>query len=75
MENAFGILASRFRVSLGIMEQRLKVVRDIVLSCIVLHNMLRTHQGETVRASTPGNDITALQSELALYVPDLNNRN
>ena len=39
---AFGILESRFRVLLGTMEQRPKVVRDIVLTCGVLH-MLRTH--------------------------------
>ena len=45
VENAFGILASRFRVLLTTMEQRPKVVRDIVLTSLVLHNMLRSHQG------------------------------
>ena len=44
VENTFGILVSRFRVLLGIMEQRQRVVRDIVFMCVVLHNMLRTHQ-------------------------------
>ena len=44
VENAFGILASRFRVLLTTMKQRPKVTRDIVLTCIVLHNMLRSHQ-------------------------------
>ena len=45
-ENVLGILVSRFRVLLGIMEQRPKVVRDIVYKFVVLHNMLSTHQGE-----------------------------
>ena len=45
VENVFGILASRFRVLLGTMEQRPKLVRDIVLTSAVLHNKLRTHQG------------------------------
>ena len=45
VQNAFGILASRFRVVLTTMEQRPKVIRDIVLTCVVLHNMLRSHRG------------------------------
>ena len=46
VENFFGILVRRFRVLLTTMEHRPKVVRDIVLTCVVLHNMLRSHQGE-----------------------------
>ena len=46
MENAFGILASRFRVLLGTIEQRLKVVRHTVLTCVVLHNIMIIHQGK-----------------------------
>ena len=45
VENSFGILVKRFRVLLTRMEQREKVVRDIVLTCVVLYNMLRSHQG------------------------------
>ena len=41
VENASGIC--RFRVLLTTMEQRPKVVRDIVLTCVVLHDMLRSH--------------------------------
>ena len=46
VKNSFGILVKRFRVLLTTMEQRQKVVRDIVLTCVVQHNMLRSHQGE-----------------------------
>ena len=69
MENAFGLLVSRFRVLLGTMDQRAKVVKDIIFTCVVLHNMLRTHQG---RAPTRANNITALQNKQVVYVPDDN---
>ena len=42
------------------MEQRPKVVRDIVLTCVVLHNMLRSHQGA---ADTPADDIQPPQAD------------
>ena len=53
------------------MEQRTRVVRDIVFTC-VLHNILRTHQGEADRAPTPE---AALQNEQVVYVSDDNYRN
>ena len=43
VENVFGILVSRFRVLLGTMEQRPKVVTGTILAWVALHNMLRTH--------------------------------
>ena len=56
VENSF-LLVKRFRVLLTTMEQRPKVVRDIVLTCVVLHNMLRSHQGVADRPPTPADDI------------------
>ena len=60
--NAFGILVSKFRVLLGTMEQRPRVVRDVCFTCVVLHNLLRIHQDGADRAPTPANDIAALQN-------------
>ena len=75
MENAFGILVSHFNVLLGTIEQRPRIVRDIVITCVVLHNMLRTHQGGADRASTPGNDVAVEQNEQDVYVQNENYRN
>ena len=59
VENVIGILEIRFRVLLGTMEQYLKVVRDMVLTCVVLQTTLRTGQAK---------DVTALQNKQVVYV-------
>ena len=63
VENAFHILVSRFRVLLGTMKQRPKVVRDIVLTYVLFHNMLRTHQVGVARAPNTQNEISAIVNE------------
>ena len=38
-------------------------MRDIVLTCVVLHNMLRSHQGGADRPPTPADDIQPPQQD------------
>ena len=75
VENAFGILLSRFRVLLGTMEQRPKVVIYIVFTCVVLHKILIIHQGGTNSAPNPANDVAVLQNEQVVHVPNDNRKN
>ena len=42
MENAFGILVSRFRVMRTTIELPPETVREVVMTCVVLHNILRS---------------------------------
>lgn len=41
VENAFGILSSRFRVLLTTMNLSIENVNRVVMACIILHNLLR----------------------------------
>ena len=61
--------------TLGIMEQRPRVARDIVCTCVVLHNVLRTYKFGSDREPIPINDGVARPNEQALYLPLENYRN
>ena len=63
VENSFGILVKCFRVLLTTMEGRSKVVTDIVITCVVLYNMLRSHRGAADRPATPADDIQPPQAD------------
>ena len=65
----------RFRVLLSTIEQRPRVVRVIMFTCVMVHNMLRTHHGGGDRAPTPANDVAPLQNEQTVHVPNENYRN
>ena len=44
-------------------------MRDIVLICVVLHNILRSHQGVTDRPPTPADDIQPPQGDIMRKKP------
>jgi hypothetical protein len=47
VENAFGILANRFRVLLNPISLAVDKVQQITLTCVLLHNYLATENGQT----------------------------
>ena len=71
-QNTFGILLSGFRVLMDTMEQRPKVVRANVITWVLLHNILGTHQGRSDRLPTQANDLAEIRNNLMVYVPDGN---
>ena len=66
VETAFEILESQFRVLLGTSKSQ-GVVRNIMFMCVVLHHMLRIHQGGADRAPTPANDVVAKMNRRCMY--------
>ena len=56
VENAFGILVSRFRVMRTTTELPPATVREVVLTCVVLHNILRSQYQGQPGGQQPGGD-------------------
>ena len=56
VENAFGILISRFRVMMTTIGPPPETVRDVVLTCVVLHNILRSQYQGQHGGQQPGDD-------------------
>ena len=56
VENAFGILVSRLRVMMTTIELPPETVRDVVMTCVVLHNILRSQYQGQHGAQQPGGD-------------------
>ena len=56
VENAFGILVSRFRVMTTTIELPTTTVREVVFTCVVLHNILRSQYQGQHGGQQPGED-------------------
>jgi len=56
VENAFGILAHRWRCLLTTMQQEPKTVTCIALTCVILHNLLRGKKPSEVRGDADQED-------------------
>lgn len=57
VENAFGILANRFRVLLGTMHLAVDKVQNITLACCALHNFLAKENGAYLCGVTDVEDL------------------
>ena len=55
VENAFGMLTSRFRIFQSRLQQELPVVNRVVMACVVRHNLLKipTAQQEDFEGGGP----------------------
>ena len=56
VENTFGILVSRFRVMRTTIELPPATVREVVFTCVVLHNILRSQYQGQHGGPQPGED-------------------
>ena len=56
VENVFGILVSRFRVMRTTIELSPATVREVVFTCVVLHNILRSQYQGQPGGQQPGED-------------------
>ena len=56
VENAFCILVSRFRVMMTTIKLPPETVRDLILTCVVLHNILRSQCQGQHGGQQPGDD-------------------
>ena len=76
VENAFGISVSRFWVPLVTMEQRPRVVRDIVYTMCGVASQDKDLPGwGRHRVPNPGNDGVAIQNNQVTCVSNKNYRN
>ena len=56
VENAFGILALRFRCLFGCLDQSPETVDSIILACVTLHNLLRIQYPAVARQAMDHED-------------------
>ena len=56
VDSAFGVLVSRFRVMIPTIELPPDAVRDVVLTCVILHNILRSQYQGQHGGQQPGGD-------------------
>ena len=75
MENAFENISEQIQTTTGHHEAKDECCQRHCFYCVVLHNMLTTHQDGADRPPTRANDVAALQNEQVVYVPDNNYRN